>query len=96
MQYGYFGLPIFFRNVASDGSKLNEDRYEMFVNGEYIGDHTLFAEKEEATDISDFLDRQGFADVQLDVEGDHILIHCSNESEVNDVEKAVRVFKNNR
>ncbi|WP_416147835.1 hypothetical protein ACM26V_16535 [Salipaludibacillus sp. HK11] len=97
---GNVGIPIFVRPSNSESNagnaKLNEDRYEMFVNGEFVGEHTLFAEKEEATDISDFLDKQGFHDVQMDVEGDHILIHCANESEANDVESAVKVFIHNR
>jgi len=95
---GMIGVPIFFGYLGNNegDAKLNEDRYEMFVNGEYVGEQTLYTDIEDATDISDFLDKQGFHDVQMDVEGDHIMIHCSNESEANKVEEVIRVYVHNR
>ncbi|PYZ91608.1 hypothetical protein CR194_18415 [Salipaludibacillus keqinensis] len=96
--FGFIGVPIFFRYLGNNEGemKLENERYEMFVNGEYIGEHTLYAEKEEATDIGDFLDHQGYHHVQIDVEGDHIMIHCQDKSEADRVEQALRVFIHNR
>ncbi|WP_280771062.1 hypothetical protein [Salipaludibacillus daqingensis] len=95
---GVIGVPIFFRYLGNNegDAKMNEDRYEMFVNGEYVGENTLYTDQEDATDILDFLDKQGFHDVQMDVEGDHIMIHCSDKSEAERVEAAIRVFAKNR
>jgi hypothetical protein len=94
----FIGLPVFFRYFSGNGTdmKLEEDRYDLFINGEHIGQHTLYAEKEDVTDISDFLDLQGFHHVQMDVEGDHILIHCGNKAEADQIEEALRVFITNR
>ncbi|MCE7791376.1 hypothetical protein K8O68_02930 [Salipaludibacillus sp. CUR1] len=96
---GIPGLPIFFGYIGENEdayAKLYEAQYEMFVNGDYVGDHTLYAEKEEATDIADFLETQGFSHIEIDVEGDHILINCQTEKDAERVEEAVKVFLHNR
>lgn len=95
---GMMGFPVFFRflDMDEEGTKLHQDRYEMFVNGDYVGNHTLFAEKEDASDISDYLETQGFHQTEVEVQGDHILIHCKNEEEAERIEKALQVYASNR
>ncbi|UCZ53086.1 hypothetical protein LGQ02_20290 [Bacillus shivajii] len=95
---GNVGFPIFFRfGVDGDESaKLNDDRYELYVNHHYVGDHTMFAEKEDAHAISDFLHQQGFKHVNLEVNGDHIVVHSPTKEEADRMEQALKVFVNNR
>lgn len=94
------GYPLFFL-VGGDISeendvKLNEDRYELYVNNHFIGSHTMFLQKEDATVISDFLHSQGFKHVNLEVNGDHIIVHTDSQEEAQQMERAIEVFVKNR
>ncbi|MFA9556433.1 hypothetical protein ACERII_03865 [Evansella sp. AB-rgal1] len=94
-----FGLPIYFlagREYYDNGSKMNEDSYDVYVNNDYMGKHTLFAQNEDVTAITDFLHEQGFHNMSLEVKGDHIVVHSESEEDVQQMEKALRVFLQNR
>ncbi|TMW72109.1 hypothetical protein [Alteribacter natronophilus] len=95
---GNVGFPLYFRVFNGDISdaKLNEDRYELYVNEQYVGDHTLYAEKENAKDIRDFLHHQGFRHVQMEVNGDHIVVISPTHEEAERMENALRVYVQNR
>ncbi|MDQ0257412.1 hypothetical protein J2S74_004870 [Evansella vedderi] len=96
------GLPIFLvptdnlDNVTDRNMKLNDDRYELFVNNHFVGTHTMLLPKEDASIVSDFLHEQGFKHVNLEVTGDHIIIHTDSREEAQQMEKALRVFSANR
>jgi hypothetical protein len=95
---GNVGFPLYFRvfNGGEVTDKLTEDRYELYVNEHYVGDHTLYAEKEDAKDVKDFLHRQGFQHVQLEVNGDHIVVISPTHEEAERMENALRVYVQNR
>ncbi|WP_096437738.1 hypothetical protein [Alteribacter populi] len=95
---GNTGFPIYF-HIFTGGeteSKLTEDRYELFVNNHYIGDHTLYAEKEDVAGVKDFLHQQGFKHVNIEVNGDHIVVITPTHEEAERMENALRVFVQNR
>ncbi|WP_096185933.1 hypothetical protein [Evansella halocellulosilytica] len=95
---GNVGIPIFFRFAGQEtqDAKLHDDRYELYVNHHYVGDHTMYAEKENAQAIADFLHQQGFKHVNLEVNGDHIVIHSTTNEEAERMENALRVYVHNR
>ncbi|SDZ66826.1 hypothetical protein SAMN05421736_12811 [Evansella caseinilytica] len=94
-----FGLPLFFLNEEFGEDydvKLNDDRYQIYVNEEYVGDHTMFLPKEDASAVVDFLHTQGFKHVNMEVNGDHIVIHTESREEAEQMETALKVYVRNR
>ncbi|RXJ02761.1 hypothetical protein DS745_05465 [Anaerobacillus alkaliphilus] len=93
------GIPIFFftrgGGLAED-VKLNEDSYEVFVEGQYVGDKTLYAQNEDFHDIGDFLERQGFQNLEIELKGDHIIVHADNDDEKKQLRQALEVYLKNR
>lgn len=92
------GLPVYF-NIAEqnlDSVKLSEDRYEVFVDGKFVGEKTLYAQNEDFHDVGDFLNKEGFNNVQIEQNGDHILIHAANHNEAVSMRKVLEVYLKNR
>lgn len=93
-----FGIPLYFsiRGVEQDTAKLSEDRYEVFVEEDYIGDKSMYAQNEDFHAICDFLEKQGFSNVEVELDGDHIVVHTDSHSQANEMRKALEVYLNNR
>jgi uncharacterized protein YdaL len=72
----------FFPFVDTDANEANltQGRYEVYVNGDFVGYKTLFSPKEEIVDIGEFLHNQGFSNVTAKVDGDHYEIHAGRDS----------------
>jgi hypothetical protein len=88
-------LPLTNVDSGSNGSvKLNEDQYEVYVNGTFIGRKTLKTQGEDLSDIDDFLRNQGFSDFTTSVDGDHYKIHVDHKDD--DMANALSVYFNNR
>ena len=79
---------------ANSDVKLNEDQYEVFVNGDFVGRKTLKTQGEDLSDIDDFLRNQGFSDFTTSVDGDHYKIHVDRKDD--DISNALSVYFNNR
>jgi hypothetical protein len=75
-------------------SKLNEDQYEVYVNGKLIGHKSLKNQGEKLTDIDDFLRIQGITHFSTSLIGDHYNIQT--DSQDNDITDALSVYFNNR
>ncbi|ADU32366.1 hypothetical protein [Evansella cellulosilytica] len=97
---GIAGLPIRFITGGADDDqhdmKLNHDSYDVYVEDHYVGKHTMLVQKEDATAITDFLKKQGFTNANLEVDGDHIVVHSQSVEESKEMEKAIKVFLQNR
>ncbi|MBM7095521.1 MULTISPECIES: hypothetical protein [Alteribacter] len=95
---GNSGLPLYFRVFEGEqyDGKLTEDRYEMYVNNHYVGDHTLYTEKEHASSVKDFLHQQGFRHVNMEVNGDHVVVITPSHEEAERMENCLRIFAQNR
>jgi len=74
--------------------KLNEDQYEVYVNGNFVGNKTLKTQGENLSDIDDFLKNQGFSNFSTSIEGNHYNIHTNDLN--NDIPGALSVYFNNR
>jgi hypothetical protein len=88
-------FPFFNVNPNADSNvKLNEDQYEVYVNGNFIGHKTLKTQGENLSDIDDFLLNQGFNNFSTSVDGDHYTIHVDHQD--GDISNALSVYFNNR
>jgi hypothetical protein len=86
----------FITGINGDGApvKLNEDQYEVYVNGEFVGHKTLKTQGEKISDVDDFLKAQGVTDFSSSLDGDHYHIQTNDESGT--VTDALSVYFNNR
>jgi len=86
-----------FSNIQQNSEaevKLNEDQYEVYVNGNYVGQKTLKNQGEKLSDIDDFLRIQGISDFSSSLDGDHYTIQANAQD--NDIANALSVYFNNR
>lgn len=73
--------------------KKAQDVYNIYVNGEYIGQKFLMTEAEKLDDLLDFLQKEGIEHVSAQLDGDHYIIN-TNESER--VKQILQVYLQNR
>ncbi|RSD27707.1 hypothetical protein [Mesobacillus subterraneus] len=74
--------------------KLNEDQYDVYVNGHFVGQKSLKNQGEHLSDIDDFLKQQGISDFSASLDGDHYKIQTDGlDAEITD---ALEVYFNNR
>jgi len=74
------GIPIAFVDESSSDVKLFNDRYEVFVNGDKVGEKTLLSLADDAQDLEPYLKDNGFQDFAYEVTGDHIEIQAKENS----------------
>ncbi|WP_226669136.1 hypothetical protein [Metabacillus litoralis] len=80
-------------NDAS-GSKIAQDRYDVYVNEDFIGQKFLLTAQESVQDIDDFLKNEGINQFESFVDGDHYYIKAGeNKHKVEDV---LKVYLQNR
>lgn len=63
---------------ASQG-KLCEDRYEVFVNGDKVGDKIQRTQVEDSAYLQSYLQKNGFKGFNYEVQGDHIEIQTDQD-----------------
>ncbi|WP_078553625.1 hypothetical protein [Bacillus alkalicellulosilyticus] len=86
----------FFGGSDNDGvTKSPHDSYDIYVNEEYIGKKTLLTQNEKVDDVLDFINRQGIKGVTAELQGDHFIIHPS-ENETEHVKDAISTYLQNR
>ncbi len=82
----------FYNDISS--TKLSHDRYDVYVNQDYVGQKFLLTAQESVQDIDDFLRNEGINNFQSVVDGDHYHIRAvENEHKVADV---LKVYLQNR
>lgn len=77
---GLVGVPILPIGEENHDMKLSQDRYEVFVNGDKVGNKILLTQTEDAHDLHSYLESNGFTDFEYQVIGDHIEIQTKQES----------------
>ncbi|MHC0037121.1 hypothetical protein [Pseudoneobacillus sp. C159] len=87
------GLAITSMDLSGDDSNLNEDRYEIYVNNDFIGYKTLLNASDELRDVDDFIKRQGLKNFQTEQHGDHYHIRTD---EVERMKAIIDVYCQNR
>ncbi|MFT9600861.1 hypothetical protein [Mesobacillus sp.] len=74
--------------------KLNEDQYDVFVNGDFVGQKSLKNQGENLSDIDDFLKQQGISDFTASLDGDHYKVKTDGSDK--EIADALQVYFNNR
>ena len=87
------GIPLFttIDNEKSEGV-LNQDSYEVYVNGDYVGNKILITQGEEISDIDKHLQLGGFKDFDEDVIGNHVDIKTDDLEEARRIKQNLNVY----
>lgn len=76
---GFAAIPPGFRD-ADGYTKLHMDRYEVFVNGDKVGEKIQRTQVEDPEYLQSYLRDNGFEGFDYEVVGDHIEIHSDEDS----------------
>lgn len=88
---GELGIPPVNLDMYSD-MKNAHDHYEVYVNGDFVGDKTILAQNEDIFDIENYLSQQGFADFSTELDGDHFIISTENPADAQAMKDALSVY----
>ncbi|MDP4177929.1 MAG: hypothetical protein Q8900_06245 [Bacillota bacterium] len=58
------------------------DRYNVYVNDDYIGQKILLCENEDINDVASYLQSQGFHDFNTKLEGNSFSIKCDDDKKL--------------
>lgn len=86
--------PIAFHINDKNNSKIQHDSYEVYVDGEYIGEKILFAQNEKPEDIPAYLTKEGYKDFQFQIEGSKIFINTINRKISEEMRNHLEVYLN--
>lgn len=67
--------------TLEDVDTSNRSRYEIYVNGDFMGFKTLYTSNEDITDLHDFLYEQGFPSFNAQGDGDHYEIRTDESDD---------------
>lgn len=76
--------------------KNKQDRYDIYVNKDYVGQKMMFAQNEEIYDVEDFLKEQGVNDFQTELDGDHFHFQTDNDAESQAMKEVLGVYLQSR
>jgi hypothetical protein len=66
------GYPFVFNNAGDDANlKLPHDRYDVYVNGDFVGHKVLLTQSDKIEDVASYLKRNGFGHFDSSLDGDH-------------------------
>jgi hypothetical protein len=89
----FLGYAFTNNNDSEANTKLSEDRYEIYVNNDFIGYKSLLNASDDLSDVDDFLKSQGINEFQSQLNGDHYHISASETERIKDV---LNVYCQNR
>lgn len=82
-------------NMLSESqTKLSHDRYEVYVNGDFVGFKSLLTQNETLDDVNDFLYEQGYQNFNAESFGDHYDIQTDGSDEK--LKQALQVYLQTR
>ncbi|RSK29467.1 hypothetical protein EJF36_20145 [Bacillus sp. HMF5848] len=79
-----------------DTTKLSHDRYEVYVDGDYVGQKTLLNQSDDITDVNDFLKGQGHTAFSGVLDGDHYNIQAQSTEEAQQIKDALHIYLQTR
>lgn len=76
--------------------KLAQERYEVYVNGDFVGHKVLLTQVDSPKDVVSFLKSRGFDDFRCEVEGDHCNIEVPDDSVADTIKDHLSVYLKTR
>jgi hypothetical protein len=75
----------FFPSEDFANGKLQDDRYEIYVNNDFVGYKILLNQSDSIEDVDDFLKQQGIKEFSGQLDGDHYYIQTNDANTVKDM-----------
>lgn len=91
----FLGLTAYNEIESSVSSKIAHDRYEVYVNDDFVGHKTLLNQSEDIIDVNDFLQTQGLSQFSASLKGDRYKINAEGEN-VKKIADALGIYLQNR
>ena len=90
---GFAGMP-FFAGIEDEKneSRIDHDSYEVYVNGDYVGNKSLITQGEEISDIDKHLQLEGFKTFNEEVLGNHVDINTKDLDEAKRIKQNLNVY----
>ena len=90
-----YGLMAAYVSTNFDTStKLSHDRYEVYVNGDFVGQKNLLSTREDVTSVNEFLHSHGYNDFLSNIDGDHY--HIQTEKKERELKQALQIYLHSR
>ncbi|WP_417898583.1 hypothetical protein ABN702_21210 [Bacillus haimaensis] len=90
----FFGIASNMDRNIDTSTKLSHDRYEVYVNGDFVGQKTLLSTREDVTSVNEFLHTQGHNDFLTNLDGDHY--HIRTTKKERELKHALQLYLNSR
>ncbi|WP_246943786.1 hypothetical protein [Bacillus pinisoli] len=91
-----YNTVIFSNGVDTPDMKMNHDRYDVYVNGEFVGHKVLLTQSEDITDVNDFLKVQGFKEFEGRLDGDHYDLRVEDGQSSQEMREALQIYLQSR
>jgi len=87
------GTP-FYSGIDYDKNEgmVNHDSYEVYVNGDYVGNKDLITQGEEISDIDKHLQLEGFKNFDEEVMGNHVDINTNDLADAKRIKQNLNVY----
>lgn len=78
---GWMGVPfLMYGGIKElDGVKISNERYQVYVNGDFIGNKDILTQNDDVFDLEKYLTNQGFHDFETKLEGNRFQIKAGKE-----------------
>jgi transcriptional regulator of NAD metabolism len=88
------GIAAFVNSSFDSSTKLAHDRYEVYVNGDFVGQKCLLSTREDVTSVNEFLHAQGYNDFLSNIDGDHY--HIQTTKKERELKQALQIYLHTR
>jgi hypothetical protein len=78
-------------NEDDGNAKLSHDRYEVFVDGEFVGYKPLLVQNDHISDIDDFLQQEGATEFSSELNGDHYNINTKGTEQSQKIKDSLKI-----
>ncbi|WP_085522570.1 hypothetical protein [Tuberibacillus sp. Marseille-P3662] len=72
------------------------DRYDVYVNDDFVGIKSLMATNDRIDDLNEFLQEEGFQHFNTEASGGHFHIQSENEANVDSMKDVLHVYLQSR
>ncbi len=93
--FGEIGIPPGAGLNVWDGAKIPHDGFQVFVNGDYVGDKALLTQTESPDDLEHYLKVQGLEGFRWELVGNRMSVEADHGVEAA-VKEALHVYLNTR
>jgi hypothetical protein len=90
---GSNNIPFYFGAINNEGrERIEHDSYEVYVNGDYVGEKTLISQGEKISDIDKHLKVADFKNFNEETIGNHVNIKTDDLEEARKIKQNLNIY----